>query len=169
MLKIVKNKVYLVRGDSGAITVTVLNADGNVLSIQDDDEILLTVRATPTSGILFQKTGSEIIITPEDTADLAFGTYCYDVQITLADGNRRYDHSEERFHRTGRGDVLMATLSGRLSSSALVTAVLSSRNLPRAGMSGSSGRIGCRPRTPIYEIPRRRTSGSARHPSRHRR
>ena len=86
MLKIVNNKIYLVRGDSGAITVTVLNADGSVRSIQDDDEILLTVRSTPTSEVLFQKTGPEIIITPEDTAELAFGTYCYDVQITLADG-----------------------------------------------------------------------------------
>ena len=86
MLKIVNNKVYLVRGDSGAITVTVLNADGSIRVIQPDDEILMTVRASPTSEILFQKTGSEIIIEPEDTAALAFGTYCYDVQITLADG-----------------------------------------------------------------------------------
>ena len=86
MLKIVNNKVYLVRGDSGAITVTVLNADGSKRVIQPGDEILMTVRATPTSKILFQKAGPEIIIEPEDTALLAFGTYCYDVQITLADG-----------------------------------------------------------------------------------
>ena len=86
MLKIVNNKVYLVRGDSGAITITVLHADGSVRSLQESDEILMTVRATPTSEILFQKTGPEIIIEPEDTAALPFGTYCYDVQITLADG-----------------------------------------------------------------------------------
>mgnify|MGYP001351689261 CR=1 FL=1 len=86
MLRIVNNKVYLVRGDSGAITVTVLNPDGSVRAIQPDDEILMTVRAAPTSEILFQKTGPEILIEPEDTASLAFGTYCYDVQITLADG-----------------------------------------------------------------------------------
>lgn len=85
MLKIVNNKVYLVRGDSGAITVTVLNADGSTRVIQPDDEILMTVRTTPTSEILFQKTGPEIVIEPTDTASLAFGTYCYDVQITLAD------------------------------------------------------------------------------------
>jgi len=86
VLKIVNNKIYLIRGDSGAITVTVLNADGSTRLIQPDDEILMTVRTTPTSEILFQKTGPEIIIEPEDTAALAFGTYCYDVQITLADG-----------------------------------------------------------------------------------
>ena len=86
MLKIVNNKIYLVRGDSGAITVTVLNADGSTRVIQPDDEILMTVRASPTSEILFQKTGPEIIIDPTDTASLAFGIYCYDVQITLADG-----------------------------------------------------------------------------------
>jgi len=45
-----------------------------------------TVRATPASEVLFQKTGPEIVIAPEDTTALAFGTYCYDVQITLADG-----------------------------------------------------------------------------------
>ena len=86
MLKILNNKIYLVRGDSGAITVNVLNADGSTRVIQPGDEILMTVRATPTSGILFQKTGPEIVIEPADTANLAFGTYCYDVQITLADG-----------------------------------------------------------------------------------
>lgn len=86
MLKIVSNKIYLVRGDSGAITVTVLNADGSTRAVQSGDEILMTVRATPASEILFQKTGPEILIEPEDTTDLAFGTYCYDVQITLADG-----------------------------------------------------------------------------------
>jgi len=86
VLKIVKNKIYLVRGDSGSITVTVLNTDGTQRTIQEDDEILMTVRATPTSEILFQKTGPEIVIEPEDTATLAFGTYCYDVQITLAEG-----------------------------------------------------------------------------------
>lgn len=86
MLRIVNNKIYLVRGDSGAITVTVLNPDGSERSIQPNDEILMTVRAAPTSAILFQKTGPEIVINPEDTASLAFGTYCYDVQITLANG-----------------------------------------------------------------------------------
>jgi len=86
VLKIVNNKVYLVRGDSGAITVTVLNADGSTRAVQSGDEILMTVRASPASEILFQKTGPEIFIEPEDTAALAFGTYCYDVQITLADG-----------------------------------------------------------------------------------
>ena len=86
MLKIVNNKIYLVRGDSGTITVTVRNADGTERAIREDDEILMTVRVTPASEILFQKTGPEITIEPEDTAALAFDTYCYDIQMTLADG-----------------------------------------------------------------------------------
>ena len=63
-----------------------LNTDSSVRDIQEGDEILLTVRASPTSELLFQKSGPEIIIEPEDTAALPFGTYCYDVQITLTDG-----------------------------------------------------------------------------------
>ena len=54
------------------------------------DQVLFTVkRNTYTNEIIFQKNvgyGQVVMILPEDTASLPYGTYVYDVQVTTAQG-----------------------------------------------------------------------------------
>ena len=92
MLKIIDDKIYLVRGDDEAITVN-LDSGGEVYEMQDGDTITLTVREVPSadSPVLFavSSISNRIVIRHEDTAALEYGAYSADVQINLADGTRR--------------------------------------------------------------------------------
>lgn len=81
--------VAMTRGDSESLTVQ--KVGGTWVT---GDAITLTIRISAVGEIVFQRTvttfdasGAAVIaINPEDTEDLAFGTYVYDVQHTAADG-----------------------------------------------------------------------------------
>ena len=84
MLKKEDNILYLVKGDSANLKV-----DLKKYTYTEGDTLTLTVKKG--LGILadLSKTvpaNEEIIITSDDTARMATGTYWYDVQLTLADG-----------------------------------------------------------------------------------
>jgi hypothetical protein len=89
MFRIFKNKIFLTRGDSAIFTLSITDNDGNEYTPQDGDEITFTVKAnTETRDILIQKDASsgKIEIQPEDTENLEYGNYVYDVQLKTADG-----------------------------------------------------------------------------------
>lgn len=89
MFRIFKNKIFLTRGDSAIFTLSITENDGNEYTPQDGDEITFTVKAnTETRDILIQKDASsgKIEIQPEDTENLEYGSYVYDVQLKKADG-----------------------------------------------------------------------------------
>lgn len=88
--------ITMFRGDTVALEVdmTVYNADGSVAednyAMSNGDKLILTVRSLPsrTSPVLFQITSStsQILIRPEDTANVDPGEYSADIEFRKADG-----------------------------------------------------------------------------------
>ena len=92
MLYIDDKTIKLTRGDTARLTVPITNlANTGEYTMESGDILYFTVKKTAKdSDFLFQKsvTGSNSIhIKPEDTADLSFGKYKYDVQLTTATGD----------------------------------------------------------------------------------
>jgi hypothetical protein len=92
MLYIDDKTIKLTRGDTARLTVPIVNlANNGEYTMESGDILYFTVKKTAKdSDFLFQKsvTGSNSIhIRPEDTADLSFGKYKYDVQLTTATGD----------------------------------------------------------------------------------
>lgn len=83
--------IKITRGDTGVIAINLKNKDGTEYVMQTGDVLVITVkRSTYVSDVLFQKAfdGSmQAKIEPADTADLSYGTYWYDVQLTTAGGD----------------------------------------------------------------------------------
>lgn len=89
--KIRRNRIQLVRGDTFRAKLTLKDKAGNVYIPTADDEVLFTVkRNASTQQILIQKRveNSEVVLEPSDTENLDFGSYVYDVQVVLANGNK---------------------------------------------------------------------------------
>ena len=83
--------ITIVRGDSAEIEIemTETTDEGETIDyeLQPGDELLFTVKkSVDDPETLFQKSGSFIVINPEDTANLPYGTYRYDVQFTDSGG-----------------------------------------------------------------------------------
>ena len=91
MFKINKktNKILLTKGDNASFKVNIIEANGQIRQLFDDDVITLTVRKTANSDVAFTKTAENgvINIVPTDTKSLAAGTYVYDIQLTTFGGN----------------------------------------------------------------------------------
>lgn len=84
--------ICLTRGDTARLTISIVNdnTDGEY-EIQPDDVLVMTVkRKTTDHDICFQKivNGDSLIhIKPEDTSELDFGKYKYDVELRTASGD----------------------------------------------------------------------------------
>ena len=89
----VKNTtIYLTRGDTFKALITISNPDGTIYTPQEGDEIrfamkqdvedeeCLIIRDIPKESML-------LILYPEDTKRLEYGTYVYDIQLTKANGD----------------------------------------------------------------------------------
>ena len=90
-----KQNVYITRGDSAIceVGITDPNFPYEEYELQDGDYLVFTVRAQPkqideTNEPLIQKTlaGNQINIAPEDTENLEYGQYYYDVKLFFANG-----------------------------------------------------------------------------------
>jgi hypothetical protein len=95
-MKVIDNKVYLTRGDTGSLTLNIKDEKTNLpYLLKDDDVLYFTVKKNiNTNTKSFQKVitsfnegVAEIFITNADTKDLPFGEYVYDCQVTSADGS----------------------------------------------------------------------------------
>lgn len=89
--KIKRNRIQLVRGDTFRAKLTLKDKAGTEYIPSADDEVLFTVkRNASTDKILIQKkvADGEVHLEPADTEDLPFGSYVYDVQVTLANGDK---------------------------------------------------------------------------------
>lgn len=87
-----RNTIYLTRGDTFKAVITITNPDGTIYTPKEgdkvrfalkqniEDEDVLIERDIPIDTML-------LIIYPNDTADLEFGSYVYDVQLTKANGD----------------------------------------------------------------------------------
>lgn len=87
MFDISNDKITITRGDTGKFTVKVYNTLREEFELEYGDEVLFTVKtSTKVVPHLIQKVGPEIVINPEDTKNLEYKTYVYDIQLTLSNG-----------------------------------------------------------------------------------
>lgn len=90
--KVKKNTIFLTRGDTFKATLTINNPDGSIytpvegdkirfaLKENVEDEECLILRDIPIDTML-------LVLYPEDTKSLEFGSYVYDIQLTKANGD----------------------------------------------------------------------------------
>ena len=91
--KICGENIYLTRGDTFPCVITPMDEDGNVHEFSDGDVYRFAVKKayTDIECVLEKETDTstaQLKLTPEDTADLEFGKYVYDVEITTASGDK---------------------------------------------------------------------------------
>lgn len=92
MLDINGTNITLTRGDTARITVTMEDAAGTPYVPQTGDSILFTCKKTWISDeALITKTiptnTLELELLPEDTEELPFDSYVYDIKLTNAGGD----------------------------------------------------------------------------------
>lgn len=89
MLKVdEKNRIYLTRGDSATLKLSVTDSEGADYDFSGDEVKFSMKRYVSDANPVVQKTFDEngqITFTPEDTAELGFGDYLYDVQLSHTD------------------------------------------------------------------------------------
>lgn len=89
------DKMWMTRGDDEAIEIAITTTDGQPYAIQPGDVLTFTVRSAPSqdSPVLLQVQSvpgdNRIIIRHEDTAELDYGAYSADIQLTTAAGLRK--------------------------------------------------------------------------------
>lgn len=91
MKKVSNNKITMTRGDTCRIKLSLTDSEGNEFVPDDGDVIRFAAkqRYTDSEPIIFITVPNDTLvleIKPEDTKNLNFGTYVYDMQITFADG-----------------------------------------------------------------------------------
>ena len=84
--------IRLTRGDTARLAIPITNlANNGEYTMQSGDVLFFTVKkSAKDTDFLFQKEApgaNAIHIKPEDTANLSFGKYKYDVQLTTASGD----------------------------------------------------------------------------------
>ena len=90
--KVRKNTIFLTRGDTFKAHLTINYPDGSVYTPKEgdsirfalkeniEDEECLIWRDIPIDTML-------LVLYPEDTKELEFGSYVYDIQLTKANGD----------------------------------------------------------------------------------
>ena len=90
MYKIRNNQIFLTRGDSASLVLDIKDDDGNEYTPSKQDTVTFTVKKSPyNKKVVIQHTFSnnEILISSEDTANLEYGDYLYDVELKGLGGN----------------------------------------------------------------------------------
>lgn len=78
----------ITRGDTASFGITIKDASGTEYTPQTGDIVTFTVKkSTKKEEALIQKTGVSIALEHDDTAELKYGTYVYDVQLEYANGD----------------------------------------------------------------------------------
>lgn len=81
--------IAVVRGDSASFNINLFDANGEAYTLVEGDTLTFTVKKSAFSKApLIQKniTGNVIDIFPEDTVNLPYGGYVYDVQLITVEG-----------------------------------------------------------------------------------
>lgn len=84
MLKIDDNNIYLTRGDTAILRVAITDETGEPYTMLPEDRLIFTVRRIPDRGTpVISKTvaGNVITLLTEDTKDLTFGKYKFDIYL----------------------------------------------------------------------------------------
>lgn len=92
MFSITGTEIFLTRGDTGKATINLTYSDGTAFVPSEGDSVRFAMAKDYTGeNVLVDidiPTDSFLLhIEPEDTAELDYGKYYYDIQVTLADGD----------------------------------------------------------------------------------
>lgn len=95
------NEISLTRGDYACFDIDIYDYDNNPYTPLEGEVVTFTLKKSPnTRDHIVQKTGTTVVINGEDTENLPYGTYSYDVQLTHADGRRDTFIPPTPFHIT---------------------------------------------------------------------
>lgn len=84
------NEIKLTRGDTESFSLSITDTSGLEYEMQEGDKLVFTVKKSVyDEKPIIQKdiVDKTFIIEHEDTKDLAYGTYYYDIQLTFANGS----------------------------------------------------------------------------------
>ena len=88
-----KTTITLTRGDTFKAIVSIMDKDGNPYDIQPGDSVRFAMKKhydDPDSEVLIKKVIPTdtllLVLEPEDTKRLDFGSYVYDIQLTNVEG-----------------------------------------------------------------------------------
>lgn len=94
MLTIKGNKIYLSRGEYAAFDVTLMNKKGETVELEEGAVLYFSVkkRETDENYAIAPKAlnGTTLVIEEEDTQDLQFGSYLYDIMLIDSSGDSYY-------------------------------------------------------------------------------
>jgi hypothetical protein len=86
-----ENNIYLTRGDSATLELTIYDDEGEIYTPTENDVIVLTIK-TNVNNVEYKlrKTfeNLQLIITPQESARFNFGEYLFDIRLindTLTD------------------------------------------------------------------------------------
>lgn len=81
------NSMEIIRGDSGIFTIELIDEQGEPYELQPGDTVFFTVKEnTKSDDALIQKNTFLVEIEPEDTEELEYGDYVYDIQFVYSTG-----------------------------------------------------------------------------------
>lgn len=89
------NTIELTRGDSCAIGLKLIDIEGNPYEPEEGDELFIRLKKKPRDNyeLLFEKKGTldpmEFQLEEEDTMNLDFGTYYYEIEL-VSDDNKHF-------------------------------------------------------------------------------
>lgn len=91
MLDVQNEKIYLTRGDTAYLEVELTTRSGESYAPIYGDKLFFRLKKSANKGSLLLEKGININtltleISPEDTAGLEFGNYCYEVELVTALG-----------------------------------------------------------------------------------
>ena len=89
MFKIENNVSSITRGDTASFTLTIKQEDGSAYDYSNDSVLFTLKQNVYTTEKILQKHvvyGEDVVIEPADTAQLPYGVYWYDVQLTTPTG-----------------------------------------------------------------------------------
>lgn len=78
------NNIYLTRGDTAEIELSITDEEGNPYALASSDRLIFTLRKIWDKGtILLEKTVNTPLFTftTADTKNLDFGDYCFDIYL----------------------------------------------------------------------------------------
>lgn len=86
------NTIYLTRGDTFKATISIANPDGTLYEPIEGDTIRFALKKDINDTLCIIKKDIPIDtllleIEPDDTKNLEFGNYIYDIQLTKANGD----------------------------------------------------------------------------------
>ena len=92
MLKIVDGNIYLTRGDSATLELTIKDDEGHTWTPGAGDKVIFCMKKAAINPEVLLKIeavagDTDIVIIPDDTKDFTCGQYLYDIHVKLSGGD----------------------------------------------------------------------------------